>query len=251
MRKKSSSRGFTLVELLVVIGIIAVLISMLLPALNRVRDQANRIKCMNNLRNVMHGITMYTSENKGIMPYCNWAGLPPGHVGWLYKDPAMPDPRHAETGIVYLYLKDTNIFKCPLHTEKRTGGVTETYTSYLMNGAVQDYGAYPPTGRLANRVSKFQINDVIIFESGETNLMSPPFNDGSSYPRELISERHGGGWRVAGNAAKGSGGGTIACTDGHSEWISTKEYDAELKRDPRTYGHNRLFCAPNLPNGGF
>jgi prepilin-type N-terminal cleavage/methylation domain-containing protein len=250
MRKNRSS-GFTLVELLVVIGIIALLISILMPALNRVRDQANRIKCMNNLRSVMHGITMYTSENKGYMPYCNWAGMPGGHVGWLYKDPALPDPRHVETGIVYLYLKEANIFKCPLHTEKRTSGVTEAYTSYLMNGAVQDYGEYVPTQRIGNRVSKFKINDMILFESGETNLMTPPYNDGSSYPNELISERHGAGWRVAGNAAKGSGGGTIVCTDGHTEWMSTKQYQDELKKDPRTYGENRLWCAPNLPLRGY
>jgi len=245
--------GFTLVELLVVIGIIALLITILLPALNRAKDQANRIKCMNNLRNIMQGVLMYTNENKGHLTYANWAGYPPGHTGWLYKDPIRPDPAYVETGAVFFYLKSRDIYKCPLHTERRTRGDSEWLTSYLMNGAVQDYGAYPPTGRVANRINKFKVDHVILWESGETNLMNngPPFNDGSSYPGEWLTERHGTGWRIAGNAAKGTGGASIACIDGHTEWMSHKEYEKEERRDPRQYGYNRFWCAPNLVNGGF
>ena len=61
-------RGFTLVELLVVIGIIALLISILLPSLSKARRAANRLKCTANMRSMMQGLQLYFYDNKNHQP---------------------------------------------------------------------------------------------------------------------------------------------------------------------------------------
>ena len=67
-RYKSSTHGFTLVELLVVIGIIALLISVLLPALNKARSSAKTLACSSNLRQIALAMHMYAQANEGWLP---------------------------------------------------------------------------------------------------------------------------------------------------------------------------------------
>src|SRR5262245_54959456 len=66
--------GFTLVELLVVIGIIALLISVLLPVLSRVSRRGRELKCQSNLRTCLQMFLTYAAESKGSLPY-----------GWYYN----------------------------------------------------------------------------------------------------------------------------------------------------------------------
>jgi prepilin-type N-terminal cleavage/methylation domain-containing protein/prepilin-type processing-associated H-X9-DG protein len=77
LRNGSTRNGFTLVELLVVIGIIAVLIGILLPTLSRARESGRRIVCMSNLRQLGLGFIMYADQNK---LYCPWTGSGDGNV---------------------------------------------------------------------------------------------------------------------------------------------------------------------------
>lgn len=88
MRKKSDA--FTLVELLVVIGIISVLISVLLPALGRARAAANLVDCQARLRQMGQALQIYTVNNKGLLP---WGAIQ--HTA-AWTDNTLPNPSMQE-----------------------------------------------------------------------------------------------------------------------------------------------------------
>jgi prepilin-type N-terminal cleavage/methylation domain-containing protein len=101
----SKRKGFTLVELLVVIGIIALLISILLPSLNRAREMGRRAVCLSSMRQLATGWYAYANDNKGKI-----VGAENGPTGWVDNGNTVADLKR---GLLFKYLQNPGVFLCP------------------------------------------------------------------------------------------------------------------------------------------
>lgn len=120
--KSYSRHAFTLVELLVVIGIITILISILIPVLSAARESANRVKCASNLRQIGIAMHNYASDHKRYPSLCLMGS---GVTGYFHNQPSLTRdpfrdgvPANDVTGAMFLllrcgYLSTTAVFICP------------------------------------------------------------------------------------------------------------------------------------------
>src|SRR5438093_10285432 len=116
-RHRCCCRAFTLVELLVVIGIIAILIVILMPALRRAQQSAEEIRCASNLRQLMQGFLLFANEHKGHLPggVYDMANPDPEKRDWLMgAGPGWLIQWAPHQGTLFRYVNnDPRLYRCP------------------------------------------------------------------------------------------------------------------------------------------
>ncbi len=193
-----SARAFTLVELLVVIGIIALLVGILMPVLARARDQARKTKCLANLRSIGQELFSYANNNRDKLPN----GNPPG----VWADPSSADwvmVRFAED------LRASGVFHCPSDKDDEPDEIAHAVQNKPKSARVsyEFYSLYFP-GHYGPRLSKFKGRAPLAWDL-----------DGG--PRDAKMEKTG----PSPDENHGPKGGHVVFADGHVEWQDVSAWD--------------------------
>ncbi len=179
---RTNACGFTLVELLVVIGIIAVLISVLLPALNKARQQAQVTACMANVKQLATAWVLYANDNHGVLPYAETSAagvypvtlygasapsqlaLPDGWVIDVIGDPANGTEASVRSGALWKYAPAAATYRCPASTDD------DIYRSYSISSLMNGSGTYYPPNYYFKKLSQVKPDRLVFIEENDPRV---------------------------------------------------------------------------------
>lgn len=239
--------GFTLIELLVVISIIGILASLLLPALGKAKEQAQRARCISNQKQITLAMIMYVGDNEDILPYTGWSSGTTDKPNWIYTrhnraagSKLRWDDR-IEEGQLWRYHTSPGLLWCPLHKTNSPAWRASEYQvgSYVMNGAASGYGTTSAGVAFRSfKSTQFKPDAVMFWEADESNPAD--WDNATSNPDEGITARH-------------NNGSVVSTLGGQAEYFSTidfiKESGSNKIRGYPGMKPGRLWCAPDTRDG--